>query len=49
MKTLTQYINEHNITSLYKTILSKIENIDPTNVDEETKKFLDEYILIYKH
>lgn len=38
MKTLTQYINEHNITSLYKTILSKIENIDPTNVDEETRK-----------
>ena len=38
MKTLEQYIKEHNITSLYKTILSKIENINPANVDEETVK-----------
>lgn len=38
MKTLKEHINEHDITSLHKTILSKIENIDPTNVDEETCK-----------
>lgn len=38
MKSLKHYIKEHNITSLYNTILSKIENINPTDVDYETVK-----------
>ena len=38
MKTLKEHINEHNITSLYNTILSKIENINPANVDDDTVK-----------
>lgn len=38
MKTHVQHIKEHNITSLYNAILSKIENINPADVDYETVK-----------
>lgn len=38
MKTIVHHINEHNITSLYNSILSKIENINPAKVDDETVK-----------